>query len=77
MPVHTCQENGKQGWKWGSKGKCYTYTKGDKEGSKRARAKAERQGRAARAGGYQGSLDLLIETLDNIYKSLYKLRNML
>lgn len=70
MPVHQCQDGGKSGWKWGSKGKCYTYTRGSKEGSKRARAKAEAQGRAARAGGYQGSLDTILESLNNITKSL-------
>jgi len=52
MPVHACQEDGKKGWKWGGHGKCYTYT--DEEGSKRAHAKAEAQGRAARASGWQG-----------------------
>lgn len=46
MPVQKCQENGNPGWRWGKSGKCYTYTKGDKEGSKRAHEKAARQGRA-------------------------------
>ena len=70
MPVHSCQENGKPGYQWGSKGKCYTYTPGNDASRKRAKAKAEAQGRAARASGYQGSFDNLLESLDNIAKSL-------
>jgi len=46
MPVKSCQENGKPGWKWGDSGKCYTYTPGDKVSSERAREKAKKQGRA-------------------------------
>jgi len=46
MPCHACIEKGKRGWKWGSKGKCYT--------GPGAKAKCERQGRAAFAGGYRG-----------------------
>jgi len=34
MPIKDCQENGKQGFKWGDQGKCYTYTPNN-EGSKR------------------------------------------
>lgn len=26
MPVKECQDNGKQGYKWGDSGKCYTYS---------------------------------------------------
>ena len=46
MPVKRCKANGKQGYKWGNSGKCYTC--------KNAKAKAERQGRAAYANGYKG-----------------------
>jgi hypothetical protein len=38
MPVQRCQSNGKKGWKYGSKGKCYTGPD--------AKEKAEKQGRA-------------------------------
>lgn len=38
MPVVSCHEDGKSGWKWGISGTCYT--------GKSARLKAEAQGRA-------------------------------
>ena len=41
MPVKRCTKNGKKGWKWGDKGKCYT--------GKDAKAKAAKQGRAIKA----------------------------
>jgi len=47
MPVRRCQSDGKPGFKWGDSGKCYTYTEGDQASRDRARAAAERQGRAA------------------------------
>ena len=50
MPCHECMDKGKRGWKWGSKGKCYT--------GPGAKAKCERQGRAAHAGGYRGHVVL-------------------
>jgi len=59
MPVHSCQEDGKKGWKWGDSGKCYTYD--TEEGSKEAHAKAESQGRAAYSHGYEGSSDIKSE----------------
>jgi len=55
MPVHSCQEDGKPGWKWSGSGKCYTYTSGSKDGSKRAHDKADAQGAAAHASGYEGT----------------------
>jgi hypothetical protein len=39
--------DGKTGYQWGSKGKVYT--------GKGAKAKADAQGKAARASGYRGS----------------------
>ncbi len=54
MPVQPCQSDGKPGYKWGESGACYTYTAGDDASMGRARSAAERQGRAARAGGYEG-----------------------
>tara|TARA_R110000765_G_scaffold356262_2_gene446433 strand:+ start:432 stop:569 length:138 start_codon:yes stop_codon:yes gene_type:complete len=42
MPVQRCQlKNGKKGWKWGSKGKCYP-----------TKAQANKQAKAAYASGY-------------------------
>lgn len=51
MPVQACQLNGKPGYKWGSTGKCYTYTGGNKASQQAARAKATKQGQAAQASG--------------------------
>lgn len=50
MPVQRCQSGGKPGWKWGKHGRCYTYKRGDSAGSASAKAKAVKQGRAAKAG---------------------------
>jgi len=46
VPVQPCQENERPGFKWGDGGKCFTYTKGDEAGAKRAREKAATQGQA-------------------------------
>lgn len=44
MPIKKCKlPNGKQGWKWGDKGKCYSSKK-----------KAGEQAKAAHASGYKG-----------------------
>lgn len=48
MPVQRCQSMGRDGFKWGESGFCYT---GDG-----ARKKAERQGIAIKAGGYEEPL---------------------
>ena len=45
MPIKRCKlSNGKKGWKWGNKGKCYF-----------SRKKAEEQAKAVYAAGYKGS----------------------
>lgn len=49
MPVQSCQSNGKPGFRWGQRGKCYTYTPGNKESMERARNRAQEQGRAIEA----------------------------
>lgn len=41
MPLKRCKANGKQGWKWGDEGKCYTGSD--------AKSKAKEQGRAIEA----------------------------
>ena len=53
MPIKRCQLGGKPGYKYGDAGKCYTYTKGDEAGRKRAKQRAIKQGAAieARRGG--------------------------
>jgi hypothetical protein len=49
MPRQACQVNGKPGYRWGESGTCYTYTSGDKASRERAKAKADKQGRAIKA----------------------------
>ena len=46
MPIQSCQSGGKPGYKWGSSGKCYTYTAGDEKGKARALRQAKEQSRA-------------------------------
>ena len=50
MPVMSCNENGKSGFKYGASGKCYTYNSGDKKGADKAKQRAYLQG-AAISGG--------------------------
>lgn len=52
MPVKSCSLNGKPGFRYGERGKCYTYTPGDKSSMQEARRKANSQGIAIRAAGY-------------------------
>jgi len=49
MPVQACQSGGKPGYKWGSRGKCYTYNPNSAASRQQARAKAAKQGRAVEA----------------------------
>jgi len=53
MPINSCSNNGKPGYKWGSQGMCYTYTEGNAQSMKQARNKARLQGIAARLNGYK------------------------
>lgn len=46
MPILNCTLNGKPGYKWGNKGKCYTYTPGNEKSRKEAKQKAYKQGAA-------------------------------
>ena len=46
MPVERCMSDGKLGWRWGDSGVCYTGND--------AKDKAEEQGQAAYASGYEG-----------------------
>ena len=46
MPITRCMKDGKIGYKFGEKGKCYTYTLGDEKSRKAAKSKALKQGRA-------------------------------
>ena len=49
MPVQRCEQDGEPGFRWGSDGKCYTYTEGDESSMERARDNALEQGRAIEA----------------------------
>jgi hypothetical protein len=46
MPVKQCQLGGSPGYKWGSEGKCYTYTEGNEGSKKKAKKAAIVQGLA-------------------------------
>jgi len=48
MPVERCRKDGKPGYRWCIKCKCFTYTSGDKASRERAKRKAEAQGRNIR-----------------------------
>jgi hypothetical protein len=48
MPVHECEEDGKPGYQWGSRGACYTYT--DEASRKKAKQRAYLQGSAISHG---------------------------
>lgn len=68
MPVMSCNEKGKPGYKYGESGKCYTYSEGDEEGRKRAKQKAYIQGAAisARTGEpmHKADAEMIQEILD-------------
>ena len=49
MPVQSCNQNGKPGYKYGESGACYTYSPGDEAGRKKAKQKAYIQGAAIAA----------------------------
>lgn len=54
MPVHRSKDGKGPYYQWGKHGKKYHYEAGNAEDREAARQKAERQGRAARASGYEG-----------------------
>ena len=53
MPINSCSNNGKPGYKWGEQGMCYTYAEGNDQSMKQAKNKARLQGIAARLNGYK------------------------
>jgi len=63
MPTRTSRDSKGCFARWGSSGKKYYYKCGDKKARDRAKAKADRQGRAAHAGGRKSS--------ENPYKTGY------
>jgi hypothetical protein len=68
MPVKNCSENGEPGFKWGDSGKCYLYTRGDKDSMGEAKRKATVQGIAT--GEYESEKSFDEKELDGILKSL-------
>ena len=64
MPLKRCNDSGKPGWKWGDRGKCYTYKKGDPSSEKRAKKKAIKQGIAIEPDKFKASDNLFIYLKD-------------
>ena len=54
MPVKSGKDSKGSFYRWGSKGAKYYYTASNASSRSRAKSRAERQGRAAHAGGYKG-----------------------
>lgn len=54
MPVRRSKDGKGPYYQWGESGKKYHYTAGDEKSREKAKEKAKRQGRAARAAGYEG-----------------------
>lgn len=54
MPVHRSKEGSGPYYQWGDSGKKYHYEAGNKASRDKAKEKAEKQGRAIRASGYEG-----------------------
>ncbi|MFH0811369.1 MAG: hypothetical protein V2A69_00825 [Pseudomonadota bacterium] len=69
MPVKSCTEDKKKGWKWGNSGKCYVYPDGDEDASNSAKQKAYLQG-AAVTGGKMTEDEHLIEGIGFVSHSL-------
>lgn len=65
MPVKTGKDSEGCFAQWGDSGKKYHYKCGDKQARERAKAKAQKQGRAARASGYGKSIDWNGDILPN------------
>lgn len=53
MPVNSCQQGGRPGFRFGDRGKCFTYPAGNDAQRAQARQKAQAQERAARASGFK------------------------
>jgi len=51
MPTHRGSDSGGPYYQWGASGKRYHYQVGNKASAARAKAKADKQGRAVKARG--------------------------
>jgi hypothetical protein len=54
VPVQRGKDSEGPYYRWGKSGKKYHYAAGEKSSRETARKKAEKQGQAARASGYEG-----------------------
>ena len=54
MPVTRGKDSNGPYYRWGKNGKKYHYESGNQSSRETAKKKAERQGKAARASGYDG-----------------------
>lgn len=54
MPVRRGKDSEGPYYQWGKSGKKYHYESGNKSSRSKAKNEAERQGKAARASGYDG-----------------------
>lgn len=54
MPTKAGKDKKGSFYRWGSSGKKYYYTKGNKSSRRAAKSKADKQGRAAYSRGYKG-----------------------
>ena len=54
MPVHRGKDSDGPYYQWGDSGKKYRYKSGNKSSRESAKSKAKKQGRVARASGYEG-----------------------
>jgi len=73
MPVMSCNENGKSGWKFGVSGKCYTYPTGNEKASGKAKQKAYLQGIAIGGGKLtekNNFTEVEIENMDDVEVSM-------
>lgn len=70
MPVNNCSDAGKPGYKWGDRGKCYTYTAGDEKAKGQAKKKAIIQGIAT--GEYPKNIEKLRKLNQEIISLLAK-----
>jgi hypothetical protein len=54
VPVHRRKDKDGPYYQWGDSGAKYHYEAGNEKSRETAKAKAQRQGRAVRAAGYEG-----------------------
>ncbi len=72
MPVIVCTLDGRPGFKWGGRGKCYTYALEDERSKKAARSKAAAQGLAIKLS--QGRTDAVdVAALEQLRRKRAKL----